>query len=119
MLKGSRPLGIPLWFVTRIDDEAVEYQRGVGCFTPAEEREPLIVDIVQRDDLNPDGEPQRNPAQVRMTGIRLSSDEARRLAQLLNTAARLINDTGRPELPRQNWGGGWNGGYGLAPRKSA
>jgi len=119
MLKGSRPLGIPLWFATRIDDEAVEYQRDVGCLTPAEEREPLIVDIIQRDDLIPGSDPQRNPAQVRMSGIRLSSDEARQLAQLLNRAARLINDTGRAESPRRNWGGGWNGGYGLAPRKSA
>jgi hypothetical protein len=126
MLRGSRPPRIPLWFATRIDDEAVEYHRSVGCFTPAEEREPLTVDLVQRDDLSPDGEPasvQRNPAQVRVSGIRLSSDEARQLARLLNAAATLINNAAQqnepPNLPRRNWGGGWNGGYGLAPRRPA
>lgn len=122
MPQGSRPLRTPLWFVTRIDHEAVEYHRSVGCFTPIEEREPLPVDIVQRDDLSPDGDPtvvHRNPAQVRMNGIRLSTDEAQQLARLLTAAAALINNSGRSELPRRSRIVGWNGGYGLAPRRSA
>jgi hypothetical protein len=122
MLQGSGPLNLPVWVSTRIDDEAIEYHRGIGCFTPAEDREPLAVDIVQRDDLSPDGDPariSRNPAQVRMTGIRLSEDEARELARLLNLAAVLIHNAGRQDLPRRNWTGGWNGGYGLAPVSAA
>jgi phytoene dehydrogenase-like protein len=79
------------------------------------------VDIVQRDDLSPDGDPasiHRNPAQVRMTGTRLSPDEAQKLARMLNTAAALIISAAARDQPRRNWGGGWNGGYGLAPVNS-
>ena len=122
MLQGSGPGNTPLWIVTRIDDEAVEHYRSVGCFTPTEDREPLTVQIVQRDDLSPDGDPaliQRNPAQVRMTGVRLSPDEAKELARLLNTAALLITSAGRQEQPRRNRGRSWNGGYGLAPVRPA
>ncbi len=118
MLQGSAIGRIPIWVVQRIEDEAVEYYRSVGCLTPAEEREPVTVDIVQRDDLAADGDPdqlERNPAQVRMTGMRLSPDEARELARLLNRAAGLATTRVQPERPRQFRG--WNGGYGLAPAK--
>jgi hypothetical protein len=121
MLQGSGPGNLPLWISTRIDDEAVEHYRDVGRFTPREDREALTVEIVQRDDLSPDGDPariRRNPAQVRMIGIRLSPDEARELARLLNRAATLITDTTYRDLPRRNSSRSWNGGYGLAPRRS-
>ena len=122
MLQGSGPGNLPLWISTRIDDEAIEHYRDVGRFTPREDREPLTVEIVQRDDLSPDGDPlriHRNPAQVRMMGIRLSPEEARELARLLNWAATQITDTTRRDLPRRNSNRSWNGGYGLAPVHSA
>lgn len=101
MLQGSRPLNIPIWVASRIDDEAVEHYRSVGCFIPDEDRVPLTVGLVQRDDLGPGGDPtriQRNPAQVRMSGLRLSTDEARQLVRLLNSAIGLIDGTGWQEL---------------------
>ena len=118
MLHESGAPNIPLWIVTRIEDEAVEHHRSIGCFVPAEDAWPLTVDIVQRDDLSPDGDPdatRHNPAQVRMTGTRLTPDEARELARMLNTAATLILKAAAGDQPRRYWG--WNGGYGLAPVK--
>ena len=120
MLHGHRP--IPFWVSTRIDDEAIEYYRKVGSFTPAEDREPLTVELVQRDDLNPQddtAEPSRNPAQVRMAGIRLSPDEAVRLAQLLTSAVAITHTTNRPQRLLRSYHGGYNGGYGLAPVSAA
>jgi hypothetical protein len=122
MLPASPSLELPVWIVSRIDDEAVEHYRSVGCFTPAEDHEPLTVELVQRDDLSPDGDPaltQRNPAQVRMSGIRLSPDEARELTRLLATAVQLIQSAGRQDLPRRTWNRSYNGGYGLAPSSAA
>lgn len=122
MIHEPSSLNTPLWIVTRIEDEAIEHHRSIGCFTPTEDREPLTVDIVQRDDLSPDGDParvQRNPAQVRVVGTRLSPEEAQELARLLTTAASLIKTTATPARPQRNWGGGWNGGYGLAPVRPA
>lgn len=118
MPQGSSAFNSPLWISIRIDDEAVEHYRTVGGFTPAEERAPLSVEVVQRDDLSPDGDPDRthsNPAQVRMNGIRFTPDEAQDLARLLNSAATLINNSGRRE--RVFWS--YNGGYGLAPASPA
>lgn len=118
MLQRSRPPNLPIWVLSRIDDEAVEHYRGVGCFTPAEDREPLAVEIVQRDDLSPDGDPariQRNPAQVRLSGIRLNLDETRELVRLLNRAIRMINNAGQLDAPRRSRGFSYNGGYGFAP----
>ena len=118
MLQGSRSPHLPVWVLTRIDDEAVEHYRGVGCFTPAEDREPLAVVIVQRDDLSPDGDPgriQRNPAQIRISGIRLDLDETRELIRLLNTAIRMINNTGQSDARPRSRGFSYNGGYGFAP----
>jgi hypothetical protein len=122
MLHGTRPLNTPIWVLNRIDDEAVEHYRSVGCFTPAEDRSPLTVEIVQRDDLSPDGDPaliQRNPAQIRMSGVRLSPGEARRLARLLNSAIQLIDNTRPEELLQVRRGYSYNGGYGLAPTNPA
>jgi hypothetical protein len=118
MPQGSRPLSTPLWVVTRIDDEALEHYRGIGCFTPAEDREPLTVEIVQRDDLSPDGDSapvRRNPAQIRMSGIRLSASEARRLIRLLNSAVQQMDNPLQQDLPRESRSYSFNGGYGLAP----
>ena len=75
MLQGSASRPLPHWVSSRIDDEAIEYYRSVGGFTPAEDREPLLVGLVQRDDLAPNGDPAQlhhHPAQVRIAGIRLS-----------------------------------------------
>jgi len=117
VLHGSVHSPLPLWVATRIDDEAIEHYRAVGGFTPAEDREELTVDLVQRDDLSPDGDPakvQHHPAQVRMAGIRLSRVEAVQLARLLSEAVTAINDAERPPtLGRARRS--FNGGYGLAP----
>ena len=120
----QKPLSFPdpPWTTIRIENEAIERHRGVGAFVPAEEREPLVVGIVQRDDLSPDGDPaaiQRNPAQVRLTGVRLSPDEARELARLLERAARMITATSAARSGPARPARGWNGGYGLAPVTSA
>lgn len=99
------------WRVTAIEDEAVEHSRGVGAFTPEEEREPLVVGLVQRDDLGIEGAPGgivRNPAQVSVAGIRLTPAEACTLAQLLTSAAAMITGP----IRRDRWSR--NGGYGLA-----
>jgi hypothetical protein len=112
---------LPLWVATRIDDEAIEHYRGVGGFTPAEDLEELSVDLVQRDDLSPDGDPTKvrhHPAQIRIAGIRLSQSEAVHLARLLSTAVTVINETERPPAigrVRRSF----NGGYGLAPVSEA
>jgi hypothetical protein len=116
MLQRSVPL--PYWVSTRIDDEAIEYYRSVGGFTPTEEREPLTVELVQRDDLLTDGGPGElhpNPAQVRIAGIRLNPDEAVQLARLLHSAVSMINLTDRPRRMLRSC----NGGYGLAPVSAA
>jgi hypothetical protein len=118
MLHGSAPRPIPHWVSTRIDDEAIEYYRSVGGFIPAEDREPLTVELVQRDDLAPDGDPaelRHNPAQVRIAGIRLSPDEAVRLARLLHSAVTMTTPTDRPQRLLRSY----NGGYGLAPVSAA
>ena len=109
----QKPLSFPdpPWTTIRIENEAIERHRGVGAFVPAEEREPLVVGIVQRDDLSPDGDPARtvhHPAQIRIAGIRLSVSEAQDLALLLSTAAVMIDGPFR----RDRWSR--NGGYGLA-----
>jgi hypothetical protein len=111
MLQGPDTFPNPPWVTVPIEDEAVEHHRGVGGFIPEEEREPLVVGIVQRDDLSPDGDPHRtvsHPAQVRVGGIRLDVREARDLADLLTMATVMIEGP----LRRDRWSR--VGGYGLA-----
>jgi hypothetical protein len=101
----------PPWSTIRIEDEAVEHHRDVGGFVPAEDREPLVVGIVQRDDLSPDGDPDatvHHPALIRVAGIRLSLHEAEDLAGLLAVAI----DAVQGPLRRDRWSR--NGGFGLA-----
>jgi hypothetical protein len=101
----------PPWSTIRIEDEAVEHHRDVGGFVPREDRDPLVVGIVQRDDLSPDGDPDatvHNPALIRVAGIRLSLHEAEDLACLLAIAI----DTVQGPLKRDHWTR--NGGFGLA-----
>jgi hypothetical protein len=118
MPQGPDHSPVPFWVSTRIDDEAIEYYRSVGEFTPAEDREPLTVDLVQRDDLSPDGDPagvRHNPAQIRMAGIRLDPDEVNQLVWLLRSAVAM---TRPPQQPERRWRS-YRGGYGLAPISSA
>jgi hypothetical protein len=137
MLQGSVRPTLPLWVRHRIDDEAIEHYLSIGEFVPAEDREALTVALVQRDDLGPDGDPavvERQPAQVRMAGVRLSRDEAVRLAGLLGAAVAVINRAAQPQAAQPQAAQpqaaqpksatprvlrSFNGGYGLAPVSSA
>jgi hypothetical protein len=87
----------PSWATTSelVDYGSVEHRSCIGEVSPDAPESPLVVDVVQRDELDVDAEPMsitRSQAQVRVAGISLRGDQARDLARLLDSAADLVED---------------------------
>jgi hypothetical protein len=86
----------PAWATSElVDYGSIEHCRCIGQVSPDEPESPLVVDIVQRDELDLNAEPleiTRTAAHVSVAGVWLRADQARDLAQLLNSAAAVIED---------------------------
>jgi hypothetical protein len=86
----------PAWAASElVDYGSIEHRCCIGQVAPDESESPLVVDVVQRDELDLNAEPiaiTRTPAHVSVAGVWLLADQARDLARLLSAAAAVIED---------------------------
>ena len=86
----------PAWAASElVDYGSIEHRRCIGQVSPDEPEPPLMVEVVQRDELDLNAEPiaiTRSLAHVSVAGVWLRADQARDLARLLNAAADVIED---------------------------
>lgn len=100
MIQALTPAGVPWeappWATSELADYgSVEHRSCIGEVAPAEPELPLVVEIVQRDELDVNAEPisiTRSPAYVSVAGAWIRADQARDLAGLLTAAADVIED---------------------------
>jgi hypothetical protein len=89
----------PAWATSElVDYGSIEHRSCVGEVCPVEPEAALVVEVVQRDELDLNAEPitiTRALAHVSVAGVWLGADQARDLARLLNAAADVIEDKHR------------------------
>jgi hypothetical protein len=90
----------PTWATSElVDFGSVEHRLCIGQVDSVEPDEPLVVDVVQRDELDLTAEPisvTRDHAHVSVAGVWLRPDQARELARYLTAAAEVIENPDAP-----------------------